>query len=460
MSVIESNAPTAANPPADATLSAERLAALHDGFAADPRNTLAQNAVTQTTIDDIALNRAVVTSTDHTFSHHLDDWEVTNQKASGRCWLFAGLNLIRQGAMQKMNLKSFEFSQNYAMFWDKLERANYFLEQIIATAGQPVGDRVVAHLLGSPIDDGGQWNMFVNIVKKHGLVPKSAMPETQSSSSTRKMNTALLNVLREGAAALRSLIEGGAGQPDVSAKKDDIVATAHRVLCIHLGTPPTEFDWQWKDNDNAFHRDGTMTPQQFAKKYCTINLQDYACLVHDPRDTSPFGKTFTVAHLGNVVGGEPVKYLNVPIDVMKQATQQAIVGGEPVWMGCDVGKMMRRDLGIWDAKLFDYASVYQAEFAHDKADRLLYHQTQMTHAMLFTGVDVAEDGSPRRWRVENSWGEKGGIKGFYVMNDSWFDEYMFEVAVHKDLLPAPLREALDSEPIVLPAWDPMGALAR
>ncbi|MEM9414281.1 MAG: C1 family peptidase [Planctomycetota bacterium] len=460
MSVIESNDPATSKPASDAALSPGRLAALREAFAQDPRNTLAQNAVTQTTIDDIALNRAVVTGTDHTFSHHLDDWEVTNQKASGRCWLFAGLNLIRQGAMQKMNLKNFEFSQNYAMFWDKLERANYFLEQIIATADRDVDDRVVAHLLQGPIDDGGQWNMFVNIVKKHGLVPKSAMPETQSSSNTRKMNSALLNVLREGAAALRSLIESGAAQADVSAKKDAVVATAHRVLCIHLGTPPTEFDWQWKDKDNVFHRDGTMTPQQFAEKYCTIPLEDYACLVHDPRDSSPYGKTFTVAHLGNVIGGERVKYLNVEIDVMKQATQQAIVGGEPVWMGCDVGKMMRRDLGIWDAELFDYASVYQAEFAHDKAERLLYHQTQMTHAMLFTGVDVGEDGSPRRWRVENSWGDSGGVKGFYVMNDSWFDEYMFEVAIHKDLLPAALRDALDTEPIVLPAWDPMGALAR
>ncbi|MFI4862289.1 MAG: aminopeptidase C [Phycisphaerales bacterium JB063] len=460
MSVIDSKNHATANAPADAALTADRLAALRDAFAADPRNTLSQNAVTQTTIDDIALNRSVVTSTDHTFSHHLDDWEVTNQKASGRCWLFAGLNLIRQGAMKKMNLKAFEFSQNYAMFWDKLERANYFLEQIIATADRPVDDRVVAHLLDSPIDDGGQWNMFVNIVKKHGLVPKSAMPETQSSSSTRKMNAALLNVLREGAAALRMLIASSAASDDIAAKKDEIVATAHRVLCIHLGTPPTEFDWQWKDNDNKFHRDGTMTPLAFAEKYCTIQLGDYACLVHDPRESSPFGKTFTVAHLGNVVGGEPVKYLNVEIDTMKQATQQAIVGGEAVWMGCDVGKMMRRDLGIWDAELFDYAAVYQTEFAHDKADRLVYHQTQMTHAMLFTGVDVGEDGSPRRWRVENSWGDSGGVKGFYVMNDSWFDEYMFEVAIHKDLLPGELRDALSTEPIVLPAWDPMGALAR
>jgi len=459
MSILESGTASSQARPAEG-LSAQHLAKLRQSFAADPRNKLSQNAITQTAIDDVALDREVVTSMDHTFSHHLDDWEVTNQKASGRCWLFAGLNLIRQGAMKKMNLKKFEFSQNFAMFWDKLERANYFLEQIIATAERDLDDRVVAFLLSGPIDDGGQWNMFVNIVKKHGLVPKSAMPETQSSSNTRKMNTALVNVLREGAATLRSMISQGADDEAVTSAKEDVVAAAYRVLCIHLGTPPDSFDWQWQDADKKFRRDGAMTPLTFAEKYCTIDLEDYACLVHDPRETSPVGKTFTVAHLGNVVGGEAVIYLNVEINTMKAATQQALVGGEPVWMGCDVGKMMRRDLGLWDANLFDYESIYQTAFNHNKAQRLEYHQTQMTHAMLFTGVDVGEDGSPRRWRVENSWGEEGGRKGFYVMNDSWFDEYMFEVAVHKSLLPQALQDALGQDPIVLPAWDPMGALAK
>ena len=458
MSTLESPN-TATAPHQSSALTPAQLASMRDAFAADPRNRISQNAVTQTTIDDVALNRQIVTATDHTFSHHLDEWEVTNQKASGRCWLFAGLNLIRPGAMKKMNLKKFEFSQNYAMFWDKLERANYFLEQILATADRELDDRVVAFLLSGPIDDGGQWNMFVNIVQKHGLVPKSAMPETQSSSNTRKMNSALLNVLREGAATLRDLSEQGANREALDARKNELVASAHRVLCIHLGTPPESFDWQWQDADKQFHRDGEMTPLTFAQKYCTLDLEAYVCLVHDPRMTSPVGKTFTVAHLGNVVGGGEVKYLNVEIQDMKQATHKALAGGEPVWMGCDVGKMMRRDLGIWDAELFDYEGVYQTAFAHDKAQRLEYHQTQMTHAMLFTGVDIGEAGSPRRWRVENSWGEEGGQKGYYVMNDSWFDEYMFEVAVHKSLLPEELQEAMAQDPIVLPAWDPMGALA-
>ncbi len=445
---------------AEAALDEKTLSELRASFAADPRNRLMQNAVTQTAVDEVALNREVVTTMDHTFSHHLDDWEVTNQKKSGRCWMFAGLNLLRVGAMKKMKLKNFEFSQNYTLFWDKLERANYFLEQIIATADKDADDRVVAYLLDRPLDDGGQWNMFVSIVRKHGLVPKAFMPETESSGNTPRMNSILLTVLRQGAAKLRKMIADKKSDNEVAAAKLEIVEAVYRVLCIHLGTPPEKFVWQWQDEDKRFHRDGELTPLEFADLYCTLPLDEYVCLVHDPRPTSPMGKTFTVAHLGNVIGGKPVKYLNIEMDLMKKLTMKTLIGGEPVWMGCDVGKMMQRNLGLWDAKLFDYEGVYQTPFNHTKAERLIYHQTLMTHAMLFTGVDVKDDDSPRRWRVENSWGDENGKKGFYIMNDSWFDEYMFEVAIHCEHLPEELKEAVELEPIVLPPWDPMGALAK
>jgi bleomycin hydrolase len=441
-------------------LTPDTLARLQAAFDARPANRIAQNAVTQVSADDVALNRRIVTTTDHTFSHLLDDWAVTNQKNSGRCWLFAGLNLLRVSAMRKMGLKDFEFSQAYLFFWDKVERANYFLEAIIDTADRPVDDRTVAFLLDRPLEDGGQWNMFVNLVKKHGLVPKAVMPETESSSNTRRMNSIAVAKLREGARTLRHLHARGATAHDLRAAKEEILTVVYRILSIHLGTPPAAFDWQWNDKDRVFHRDGTLTPREFAARYVDLPLDDYVCLVHDPRATSPYGRTFTVEYLGNVVGGAIVTYLNVPITVMKDIAMRTIMDGEPVWFGCDSGKQLRRDLGIWDAHTFDYEALYDTTFALDKADRLLYHQTLMTHAMLFTGVDVV-DGRPRRWRVENSWGaDNTGRKGFFVINDSWFDEYMFEIAARRDYLPAELRDALDQEPIVLPAWDPMGALAR
>ena len=455
-----SRSQSSGNGSADGNLTPQLLTELRQGFEVNPAYKLAMNAVTQTTVDDVALNRDIVTNTDFSFSHWLDDWAVTHQKNSGRCWMFAGLNLFRVGAMKKMKVKDFEFSQNYTLFWDKIERANYFLETIIETASRPVDDRVVAFLLAQPLSDGGQWNMFVNLVRKHGLVPKALMPETESSSSTWRMNSALVSKLREGAKTLRELRAGGASLAKTRVAKEEILGVVHRILCIHLGVPPKKFSWQWNDKNKKFHRDGEMTPQQFAKKYVTLPVDEYVCLVHDPRPANPFNRTYTVQHLGNVVGGGIVLYLNVEIGLMKELTMRSIMRGEPVWMGCDVGKMMRRDLGLWDRDLFDYEAVYDTAFTLDKADRLIYHQTAMTHAMLFTGVDVVNR-RPRRWRVENSWGEeKCGRKGFFVMNDSWFDEHMFEIAARRSALPKSLQKALKLPPIVLPPWDPMGSLAH
>ena len=443
----------------DGALTAERLAELERDFGAKPAYRLAQNAVTQVSADDVTLNRSIVTSTDHSFSTVLDDWAVTNQKQSGRCWMFAGLNLFRVGGMKAMNLKEFEFSQNYLLFWDKVERSNYFLEAIIDTADRDVDDRTVAYLLSSPLGDGGQWNMFLNLVRKHGLVPKPFMPETESSSNTRRMNSMLVAKLREGARNIRDLAERGAPVTDLRAAKDVLLEAIYRIASIHLGTPPSQFEWQWTDKDRTFHRDPISTPQDFARRYVELPLDDYVCLVNDPRPSSPYGRTFTVEYLGNVVGGGMVKYLNVEIDTMKDIARRTIESGEPVWFGCDTGKMMRRDMGIWDLKLFDYETLYDTRFELNKSERLQYHQTAMNHAMLFTGVDVAGR-MTRRWRVENSWGaDNTGRKGFFVMNDSWFDEHTFEVAARRDYLPAELRDAIDQEPIVLPAWDPMGSLA-
>ncbi len=439
-------------------LGAGDLELLRKDFSANPAYKLAQNAVTRVTVDDVAISRDVVNNSDHSLSVLLDDWKVTDQQRSGRCWLFAGLNLLRVGAMKKMGLKEFEFSQNYAMFWDKIERANYFLEAMIETADRDIDDRTVAHLLEAAAEDGGQWNMFVAIVNKHGLVPKAYMPETQSSGDTGKMNSVLRSQLRQGAKAVRAAFASD-GIGAARQEKAEILKVIYRVLCIHLGTPPERFDWQWTDKDRHFHRDGVLTPQEFAATYVDLPMDDYVCLVHDPRPSSPAGKTFTVQYLGNVLGAPPVTYLNVEMPLMKEIAARALQSGEPVWFGCDVGKMMSNEYGLWDANLYDLPSVYGTEFSLGKADRLLYHETLMTHAMLLTGVDLL-DGATRKWRVENSWGTSRGKEGFYTMNDSWFDEYVFEIAARKDALPESLREVLGAEPIVLPAWDPMGALAR
>ncbi len=436
------------------SLTSADLDRLRKEFAADPTAKLLQNALTASELKAVALDHDVVMATDTTMSHQLDDWKVTDQKKSGRCWLFAGLNLFRVGAAAKLHVKQFEFSQNHAMFFDKMERANYFLQAIIDTADRPTDDRTVATLLEDCMGDGGQWNMFVAVVKKHGVVPKSVMPETISSEGTGQMNASLRRILHSAARVLREA--RAETRPEVVEKT---LTTVWRALCLHLGTPPERFFWQWTDQDQQFHRDGWLTPQEFQHRYFTIDAEDLVCLVNDPRPTSPYGRTYTVDLLGNVVGAPPVVYLNVEIATMKKIAANMIVDGTPVWFGCDVDQQMDRDRGIWDARLHSLEEVYATEFALDKAARLDYHQTLMTHAMLLTGVDLV-DGTPRKWRVENSWGETHADKGFYTMNDSWFDEYVFEIAAPRSLLPPDLLAALDERPTVLPAWDPMGALAR
>ena len=434
----------------------KQIESMRAEFDGDPSAKVAQNAVTGNNVASVSLRRDLVQEVDFTFSTKLDNWKATNQKSSGRCWLFATLNLFRPGTMKKMNVKEFEFSQAHIHFWDKFERSNHFLEAIIETSDRAVDDRTIHFLLSDPIGDGGQWNMAMNLIRKHGLVPKSAYPESNSSSSTRWMNSILKDILRSTASEIREIIGSGGTAEDARAHKESRMKDIWRVLCIHLGTPPESFDWQWRDKDKEFHRRGKMTPQEFAGDVVDIDWEDYVCIVNDPRNE--YYQTYTVEYLQNVAGGPPVVYLNVPSDEMKSITQKILEDGLPVWMGCDVGKQMDRKRGLWDANLFETNELYGVNYGMDKADRLRYGQTMMTHAMLFTGVDVV-DGKPRRWRVENSWGDDSGEKGFYTMNDNWYDEHMFEIATSRKYLSKKMLDGLETEPRVLDAWDPMGSLA-
>lgn len=399
-------------------------------FKSDKCARVAQNAVTRATFPEIALCHEVLQKTCSNFSTKLDDWSATNQASSGRCWLFAMLNLFRKGAIQKLNVKDFEFSQSFTFFYDKLERSNHFLEAIIDTVDQDVDDRTVAHLLGDPIGDGGQWDMGVNLVRKYGAVPKSVFAETVSSSASRFMNVQLKSLLRTTACELR------AASTDKRAEvKAERMRDIWRILCIHLGTPPERFEWQWTDKSGKAHDRGFMTPKEFAKEYITEDFEDYVCLVHDPRN--PYFQTYSVDKLQNVADGPRVRYLNIPVKEMQKITQAMLGEDKCVWMGCDVGKAFYRKAGIWDLGIYEIADLYGVRaYEMDKACRLQHRQTLMTHAMLFTGMDVvgadAKDGDTdefppgtvRRWRVENSWGETNGSKGFYTMNANWFAEHV------------------------------------
>lgn len=438
-------------------LTSTDLERLEQSFASNPAHTIAQNALSQLCLRDVALSRTAVASANHSYSHSLDSWTPTHQKQTGRCWIFAALNLFRAGAMKQMNLRELELSQSYVMFWDKLERANYMLQTLIDTAADLDDDhRALASLYENPMQDAGQWDMLVNLINKHGLVPKVFMPETDSSSNSREMNRILNYWIHYGGSRLRGLVRDGAPHDQIESAKAEVMDVVHRVLRMHLGDPPRTIQWQWTDRQGHFHRDDEMTPVEFARKYVSIPFDDYVCVVNDPRNE--YGRTYTVEYLGNMVGGKPVIYLNVEMPFMQKLAMESIVAGEPVWFGCDASKMSRPDLGILDHDVFDYETLYGAEFPLSKKDRLLYHESQMTHAMLFTGVDVL-DGVARRWRVEDSYGPARGSGGFHMMTNSWFDEYVYEIATYRKRLPAELQPAFERAPVVLPLWDPMGALA-
>jgi len=443
----------------DGALRREEIERYSADFEAEPRNVVALNAVTRSDIREAALNRAVVSGVDHTYSHVIKTGKATAQGQTGRCWTFAGLNILRIYAMKRLNLEEFELSQPYIMFWDKLEKANYFLENVIETRGEPLDGRLVMWLLANIVPDAGQWDMFVNLVEKYGVLPKKFMPESKSSMASRDMNSSLVSKLRGCAKDLRVAHEGGASVEELREAKAEMLGGIYRMLRIHLGTPPESFHWEWRDRDDVFHRRGEITPREFFEEYVGFDFDSMVCLINAPTRDKPFNRMYTVQYLGNVVGGHRVRYLNVPIGVMKRAAMERVRDGKPVWFGADAGKASHRELGVFDTEIYDYGSAYGTDFGLDKGERLDYGQSRMTHAMVFTGVDIEGDGSPRRWRVENSWGEEPGDKGFYTMSDGWFDEYTYEVIVDRTYLHEDLIRALETEPIILKPWDPMGALA-
>ena len=419
------------------------------------------NALTRSKLEDITMDWDTYRKIDHTYSDVISSEmkEVTNQKASGRCWGFAALNLMRIDLAKKYNLVNFEFSQSYFMFFDKLEKANYFLESILSTLDEKSDSRLMAWLVSSPIQDGGQWDMFVNLMEKYGIVPQSVMPESLHSSSSRSMNQLITRQLRKFASVLRKKNKEGVMLDDLRKMKIDMMGTIYNMLCMFIGKPPESFDWQVRDKKNKFLRFENLTPISFYKKNVGIKLADKVCLIHCPMDNKKMNELYTIKYLGNVVEGQIIKYLNVNIDELKKYSIKSLKNNEAVWFGCDVGKMFHRDVGVMDTDLYNYELTFRTNSEMDKSTRLEYGDSQMTHAMLFTGVDIKSK-KPAKWRVENSWGPKGGCKGYYLMTDNWFNQYNYEVVIDKKYLPEKIKEMFNKKPVELNPWDPMGALAK
>ncbi|KAJ4145812.1 hypothetical protein LMH87_004645 [Akanthomyces muscarius] len=387
---------------------------------------------------------------------------VTHQKASGRCWLFAATNVLRVPIMRRFHLESFELSQQYLYYYDKLETANHVLEQVIDTSDRDIDDRLVQRLLLDPVEDGGQWDMFCNLVEKYGVVPQCLYPDTWSAQNARLMRTVLATKIREFALVLRALAKTGDADA-VDAKKTEQMGQIQDILTTLLGAPPRadeEFVWQFADKDKKMgeHRSTPLAfAEQFTGRGSECDLQSLTSVVHDPRN--PVNTRLTIDRLGNVVGGRSATYINVDMAALKTACVEMLKAGRPVFFGCDFGKFRHRGEGVMDLAVFDYAAgLGTTLLEQSKADRLRAGESLMTHAMVLTGVHV-EAGRPVRWRVQNSHGTEHGDKGYLVMTDAWADEFLYQAVVDAEFLGEDVRKALESEPVVLPLWDPLGSLA-
>lgn len=429
-------------------------------YEANAKFRAVENAVTHNGLLKSLETRQSEVENDYVFSIDLTKDEVANQKASGRCWMFAALNTFRHKLISEFKLENFELSQAHTFFWDKYEKSNWFLEQVIATANQELGSRKVKFLLDIPQQDGGQWDMVVALFEKYGVVPKSVYPESISSSASRELNQYLNKLLRQDAQILRELIAGGADRATVQNKKEELLQEVFNFLAMNLGLPPRSFDFAYRDKDNNYQAEKEITPQAFYEKYVGLKLSDYVSVINAPTDDKPYGKSYTVDMLGNVVGSRAVRYINLDMKRFKELAIAQMKQGETVWFGSDVGQVSDRQKGILATNTYDFGSAMDIQLTQDKAGRLDYSESLMTHAMVLTGVDLDNQGNPVKWKVENSWGDKVGQKGYFVASDAWMDEYTYQIVIRKEFLTAEELAAYEAEPQVLAPWDPMGALAK
>jgi bleomycin hydrolase len=447
----------------DGAISDELINKFREEFKMSPHNQAMYNAVTNNSISDLALNRDVLREHNELYTNKIKTKGITNQRSTGRCWAFAALNTMRPAVIKKYRLEKFEFAQNYMAFWDKLEKANLFLERVIELRDRDPLDRDLTRILKSPCPDGGDWEYAIHLIKKYGIVPKEIMPETNSSEKTGAM-TGLLNVkLRKDAVKLRQMHQDGKTVSDMRAEKKKMLTEVYKILVVNLGSPPTQFDWRYEykadnsdddddDEDLLVSELKTYTPKTFYEEFVGVDLDEYLDLFNDP--AKEFNKLYQGRMSKSAQDNPDITYANIGIHTMKQIVLKSLLDDHPVWFGADVGKDQSRSHGIMAINLYDYDSMFNIDMKMTKAEKRLFRQTSRNHAMVFLGVDLQEE-KPVKWLVENSWGESRGSEGFWAMYDSWFDEYVFNIVVHKKYVPEDVLKIFEQTPTILEPWDSM-----
>lgn len=430
-------------------ISEAMLERIRSGYAATPEQKAVKNALASNSIAALAVNSENLAMCDTHFSHRVTTRGITNQKSSGRCWLFTGLNVLRAKMIREYDLPEFEFSQNYCSFYDLLEKSNLFLQAVIDTRDAGLNDRKVDWLMKNPIGDGGQFTGVSNLIMKYGVVPKSAMPETYQSDNTSGMTSILKQKLREYALELRAM------QPaKVQERKTEMLTEIYRILVECLGVPPTEFEWTYYDKSGNEVTRRTYTPKSFYDEFIGEDLErNYVMIMNDP--SREYGKVYEIEYDRHVYDGENWLYVNLPVERIKEIAIASIKDNTAMYFSCDVGKFMDRAKGTLDLKNFDYESLFATSFPMDKRERIQTFASGSSHAMTLIAVDLNEAEDPVKWMVENSWGASSGYQGCLIMTDEWFDEYMFRLVAERKYVPEDVLKMLDQQPTLLPAWDPM-----
>lgn len=438
------------------SITEKELQDIQSSFKKDASTTAIQNILTQDKdIRNNALNRDLQGKIDHYFKYRVDVKGITNQLSSGRCWMFTSMNVLRPSVMKKYNLNQFDFSHNYLYFWDIFEKANLFLENVIATAKLPMDDRTVVEYFKAPVSDGGVWNLYYNAAEKYGVVPQEVMPETAHSNNTSQMASILNEKLRQGGYELRELAAAGKKGKDLQNAKIVTLKDVYRILALCLGEPPHQFTWRFKDKDGNIKELANYTPQQFYKEITPANYNpnNYIMIMNDP--TREYYKVYEIQNYRNTYEGVNWVYLNLPNEDIKKAALASIKNNEAMYASCDVGKQFNREEGILDPKMYDYQSLFGVKMNMDKKARILTRQSGSSHAMTLVGCDTDAQDRPVKWEFENSWGANNGHNGYLTFTDDWFNEYMFRIVIRKDYLEKKALDALKGKPVQLPVWDYM-----
>ena len=431
-------------------ISSDILAEIQKGYEGTAADKAIRNALNTTSITVLAENAENIAMIDTHFSDEVKTRGITDQKSSGRCWLFSGLNVLRAAMIDRFDLGDFQFSQNYIFFYDQLEKANLFLQGVIDTRDLPFDDRKVDWLFQNPIGDGGQFTGVSNLVTKYGLVPAETMPETLCANNTSAMSTQLKTLLRQDGLALRD----AGRKADLQAMKIDMLKDVYRILVLCLGVPPTEFEWARYDSKGTFVSKKAYTPKSFYDEFVGADLEgNYVMVMNDP--TREYGRVYEIDYDRHVYDGDNWVYINLPIERIKEMAIASIKDNTSMYFSCDVSKFLNRSKGVADLRNFDYDSLMGVEFTMDKKQRVMTHASGSSHAMTLKAVDINSEGKPVKWMVENSWGASSGYRGNIIMTDEWFNEYMFRLVLEKKYVPADILKLLDQEPTLLPAWDPM-----